>query len=402
MNASSLRIRRYVPVAAALAGVLAAMTSLWTTPVAAADVHFQRHDVGDYPGPYQVAVADVNGDGKPDVLVLSTQANCVDWFENPTWRKHPIARTASNIDLAPFDLDRNGKPGVALASEFNFGDGAHGGAIQWLTPGEPGQLWKAQPIGRDPVVHRLRWGDLDGDGRPELVHAPILGAGSHGFTPLRPSHLWAFRPPKQPGGAWEKWVIDETLTVIHGLYVGDLDGDGRAAVLTASFEGIYRFDWKQGRWQKTHIAAGAPPIGNGPGAPRGSSEVVPVRVGPQRLLLAAIEPWHGHQVVVYAPGKDGTPWQRQVLDDSMKEGHALAAGDFDGDGQDEIVAGWRGGQGGVKLFHINPDGTSWRSQIVDRGVAAEAAVVADINGDGKLDIVVSGGHNNKVFWYENK
>ncbi len=60
------------------------------------------------------------------------------------------------------------------------------------------------------------------------------------------------------------------------------------------------------------------------------------------------------------------------------------------------------GRAGSSCSIIDPDGTSWRSQIVDRGVAAEAAVAADINGDGKLDIVVSGGHNNKVFWYENK
>ncbi len=91
-------------------------------------------------------------------------------------------------------------------------------------------------------MHRLRWGDLDGDGRPELVHAPILGPGSRGTASVKPSHLWAFRSPKHPGDPWEKWVIDETLTMIHGVYVGDLDGHGRDSVLTASFEGIHRFD----------------------------------------------------------------------------------------------------------------------------------------------------------------
>jgi hypothetical protein len=368
----------------------------------AADPHFQRHDIADYPSPYQVAVADMNGDGKPDVLVLSTQGNRVDWFENRKWQQHPIARTERNIDLAPFDLGGDGKRGIALASGFYFAEGDHGGEIQWLTPGASGQLWKSLPIARDPVVHRLRWGDLDGDSQVELVHAPIFGPSSKGPAQARPSHLWAFRPPKHPGDSWQKWVIDETLTVIHGLYVGGLDGNSRASILTASFEGIHRFDWKQGRWHKLHIAAGAPPLSNAPGAARGSSEVVPVRLGPKRTLLAAVEPWHGHQLVVYTPGGDGAFWKRQVLDESMREGHALLATDFDGDGQDEIVAGWRGGGGGLRLFHLNPDGTSWHAVEIDRGIAVEGAFAADINGDGRLDIVVGAGRNNKVLWYENR
>ena len=378
------------------------MPVLLTTALLGADLHFERHAIAAYPSPYQVAVADMNGDGKPDVLVLSPQGNRVDWFENPGWQPHPIARTERNIDLAPFDLGGAGQRGIALASGFYFAEGDRGGEIQWLTPGAPGQLWKSLPIARDPVVHRLRWGDLDGDGKAELVHAPIFGPGSKGPAQVRPSHLWAFRPPKHPGDPWEKWVIDETLTVIHGLFVGDLDGDGRASILTASFEGIHRFDWKLDHWQKLHIATGAPSVGNAPGAARGSSEVVPVRIGRQRMLLAAVEPWHGHQLVVYAPGGDGAPWRRQVLDESLHEGHALLAADFDGDGQDEIVVGWRGSGGGIRLFHLNPDGTSWRAIEIDRGIAVEGAFTADINGDGRLDIVVSAGRNNQVLWYENR
>ena len=41
--------------------------------------------------------------------------------------------------------------------------------------------------------------------------------------------------------------IDETLTVLHGLWVGDLNGDGCDELLTASFEGIYRFDLSETR-----------------------------------------------------------------------------------------------------------------------------------------------------------
>ena len=53
------------------------------------------------------------------------------------------------------------------------------------------------------------------------------------------------------------WKIDETLTMIHGAYVKDIDGDGRAEILTASREGIYRFDWEgEGRRALVQAASG--------------------------------------------------------------------------------------------------------------------------------------------------
>ena len=117
-------------------------------------------------------------------------------------------------------------------------------------------------IAVDPVVHRLRWGDLDGDGRPELIHAPIFGPGSEGERAPKPAHLWAFRVPRQlDGQPWQVWKIDESLTVLHGIQVVDLDGDGRDEILTASYEGIYRFDFKgegdAARWHKVQLSKGA-------------------------------------------------------------------------------------------------------------------------------------------------
>ncbi len=384
------------------------LLSAATLVLAAAPVRFERHDIDSFPAGYQVAVADVDGDGRPDVIALSTQNDRVDWYRNPDWKRRPVARSARNIDLAPHDLDGDGLPEIAVASGFYFGESSRGGRIDWLSrPTDLQGAWQPHPVAVDPVVHRLRWGDLDGDGRPELVHAPLFARGSDGARDPKPAHLWAFRLPRRPATTpWRPWKIDETLTVIHALHVSDLDGDGRDEVLTASFEGIHRFDFEgqgsQGRWRKVRVAAGAEPADQKPGTARGSSEVAPGHLGPNRPLLAAIEPWHGNQVVVYTPGRSGGDWQRRVLDDTLIEGHALVVADFDADGVDEIVAGWRGGQGGLTLYDLTGAGGQFTKIVLDRGINVEGAVVADVNLDGKPDLVVIAGRSNNLAWYENR
>jgi hypothetical protein len=393
----------------------------------AGPIQFVRHDIDAFPGGYQVAVADVDRDGRPDVIALSTSADRVDWYHNPDWTRRPVARAPKNIDLAIRDVD--GRLEIALASGFYFSEPDRGGEIQILR--QPQNL--DEPWTIHPVVHRLRWGDLDGDGRPELIHAPIFGRGSDAIRDPKPAHLWAFRPPNDGGdGDWQVWKIDETLSVLHGLYVGDLDGDGRDEILTASFDGIWLFDFDGDppQWRKTQLSRGAAPIDDKPGTPRGSSEIVPGRLGPNRPMLAAIEPWHGNQVVVYTPeggnvGSEGDSpifaprklgqspgrksgqspggWRRQVLDDSLDEGHALVAADFDGDGADEIVAGWRGAGGGLVLFDpADAEGSRFNKLTLDTGIAVEGAVAADMNSDGVPDLVVIAGRTNNLVWYENR
>jgi hypothetical protein len=360
--------------------------------------------IAAFPAGYQIAVADINGDGRLDVVALSIDADRVDWFENPGWQEHPVARTDKNIDLAVRDLNGDGQPVIALASGFY-----RGAEIQLLRqPTKPNELWERLPIAADPVDHRIRWGDLDGDGQPELIHASILGPGSQGVKAPTPSHLWAFRPPRPlDGKPWEVWKIDESLTVLHGIQVKDIDGDGRDEILTASYEGIHRFDF-EGReeasgWRKVQLSAGAPPINDEAGSPRGSSEVATFHLAKDCEVLAAIEPFHGHQTVIYSPGQSGGLWKRQVIDDRLREGHALVVGDLDGDGVDEVIVGWRADGGGLRLYKaVDASGTSFTTLDIDSHMSTECIVMADINGDGKDDLVAVGGQTNQLVWYENR
>jgi hypothetical protein len=122
-------------------------------------------------------------------------------------------------------------------------------------------------------------------------------------------------------------------------------------------------------------------------------------------LLATVEPMHGNQLVAYVsntfPCAPGVP-DRIVLTDHLAEGHALACGDLLGIGSDQIIVGWRGGKGGVRLWSAGTTwGTKWRESVIDDGgMACEDLKLVDLDADGELDIIASGRstHNVKIYW----
>ncbi len=377
-------------------------------------IEWQTHDVAKIPAGYQVAVAEVNGDGHLDILGLSAGKSIVEWYENPTWKPRPVTTaTEKNISLAP--LFHPGYParGMALASNFSLDDSTHGGNLWWAEPAATwDQEWRLHPLGKIATSHRLRWANLDGRGRLALVDAPLLGFGAVAPHYTVPAPLTWFEMPEvyarghasareAPPLEWPSHLIDDSLTVVHGLNVLDWDGDGRDEILTASFEGVYLFHSAgfggKLTWTRTHLGAGDQQSSPS----RGSSEIGAGHVAGKRFL-ATIEPWHGDKVVVYTEAGAGELWARHVIDTTFHEGHALACADLDGDGNDEIVAGFRGmGTSLYAYYAADNSGINWEKQLLDDGMATSCVAIADLNGDGRPDVVAIGSSTGNVKWYQN-
>jgi hypothetical protein len=355
--------------------------------------HFVEHTLAsDLKGGYQVVVADLNHDGKPDLIALASGMTELVWFENPTWERHVIARNLPHmINLAAWDYDGDGIPEIVMAYEFANEASKSIGIVAVLHHnGDPRELWSVKEIDRLTTSHRLRWADPAGDGKKVLVNAPLTGAKA--AAPEYRDHvpLVFYRP-----GEWKRETIDAANEgVQHGIFIVDWDGKGRDAILTASFSGIHLYRYqKDGKWARTEISKGDPAAW----PKSGSSDVAVGTLGKERFL-AAIEPWHGNQVAVYRLA--GKEWNRKVLDDSFLDGHTVIASDLDGNGRDVIIAGMRGGAKSVYLYRAGAGG-EWKREALDSGgIPAAACAAADLNGDGRIDVACIGGTVLK--WYENQ
>jgi len=364
---------------------------------------------------YAVRAIDINADGRLDVAIVDSKR--VVWLENPNWTAHVIYETPDakfdNVCFAPHDINGDGRVDLALGADWQANNSDSGGTIGWLEHTASGP-WVYREIASEPTTHRMNWVDIQGNGRPQLVVAPLKGRGSRppGFeqTPLR---LLAFEPGKNPiDETWGRSVLTDKLHVMHNFDITDLDDNGQVDLITASYEGV---NWL--RFGNSGAEAGKitlKQLGSGQleAAPkRGSSEIRRGKLADGRNYIATIEPWHGDKVVVYVAPENWQSkselWPRFVIDDELAWGHAIAIANLDEDADQELVIGVRDNQSdahrcGVRIYDpVDVANGKWNRQIIDPGgVAVEDLVTADLDNDGDQDIIAVGRatHNAKIYW----
>ena len=96
----------------------------------------------------------------------------------------------------------------------------------------------------------------------------------------------------------------------------------------------------------------------------------------------------------------GSPWQSHIIDDSSRGADGVKLADINGDGLMDIATGWE--EGGITRIYINPGSkeskSNWPSVTVGKTANVEDAVFADLDGDGFLDVISSSeGKTQKIF-----
>lgn len=353
------------------------------------EIPFQRHTL-DLGRSEACAVADVNGDGKLDVISGES------WYEGPTWTKHRFRQILywnnyyDDFSDLPLDVDSDGDVDVISV-------GWAGRKSIWLeNPGKGQGQWKEHAIDSGHPIEFAFLADLDNDGKRDELLPQYGGAG--GFT------AW-YEPEGKGGGLhWKRYIVSPQAYG-HGIGAGDLNGDGRTDILTPkgwleapadprsipwAFHGDFAFDKHVGFLHVLDV--------DGDG------------------LNDVVAP-HAHDYGIYwlkqsPPGK----FERKLIDDAWSQAHATTLADLTGDGFPELVTGKRfyahnghdaGGREPLGLYWYGrfegTQGPEWSRHVLHYGGRVGGGMqipVIDIDHDGDLDIVVAG--KGGLYLFENQ
>lgn len=175
-----------------------------------------------------VAVGDVNRDGTPDIIA-SEHERGVAWYENPkagkgTWVTHRIGSTANHGDrFGVADINADGRLDIVVAEETLLDNAS----VFWFEqPGDPkSHTWPRHKIVTQFTTNSMDIADMDGDGRADVV------TGEH-----RGSKKLAYWTTADRGATWTEHVISQGIENHLGARVVDLDGDGDLDVLGIAWD----------------------------------------------------------------------------------------------------------------------------------------------------------------------
>jgi hypothetical protein len=310
--------------------------------------HVIRRRVGEWLERH--AIADINGDGKPEIVSVDNTNGCLLYFaydgdprDSASWTHNYITEgeLPGAYDLTVADLNGDGDLDVAASSwrignHFAWFENRDGAWVKHMIEDN---------IGETRAIHAV---DFDGDGLPDLLGTAFTG-----------NQVMWYRNPGDPANQpWHKYVIDDSAGPMHGHPV-DMNGDGNIDVVMAL---------------------------------RGSDD-------PENQVL--------NQIVWYENNgsPETVPWKKHVIADGFPMAFEAVAADIDGDGEIEVVATAWGEDGRVTLFkHRGDPKGPWDMQVLKEGWSnVTQAILVDLNSNGRLDIVACAERgSNELRWWRNE
>jgi len=182
----------------------------------------KAHPIDSYANEnFMCFAGDINGNGRPDIVVVGIPGDKAWWFENPGetgdhWQQHVAFNHVDNESPTFTDITGNGRPELVFSHNGTFGYATY-------DPDNPGELWTFHPISAEGATggrftHGLGVGDIDGDGRPDLV-------AKNGW--------WQQPESLENNPEWEFHPFNFTDKGGAQMLVADFDGDGLADIITS-------------------------------------------------------------------------------------------------------------------------------------------------------------------------
>ena len=248
---------------------------------------------------YGLAIGDVDGDGKPDILLADKKQYV--WYRNGDWKRFVMIENLTeydNVCIAARDLNGDGKVEVAVGAQWNPGetsDTTKSGSVHYLIrPKDPTQRWEAVELHHEPTVHRMRW-IKSADGSFYLLVLPLHGRGNKNGEGEAVKMI-AYQFPKDPKSEWKMEVADQSMHMTHNFDLVENKSSKKTDLYIAGKEGIKiipAFNAKTNQAYSQKIE----------GMEKGAGEVRIGNAKTRQPFITTIEPMHGTSLVVYTSGQ---------------------------------------------------------------------------------------------------